>query len=119
MDAVLAYRGDMRVAVVPCQDRQQQGREHRALARGMVALVLKRTVRDPAIKQPADLQKLNEERQLSQRCDGSRRIPFHVDPAPERIDRDRRLLARQRLVCCFTHRVSPTVIGNAPLTRSQ
>ena len=92
MDAVIAYRGAMRVAVVSREDRSEKGREHRPLVRGVVALILKRTVPHPAIEHAADLQKLNEEGQLSQRRHGSRRIPFHVDPATERIERDRRIL---------------------------
>lgn len=57
--------------------------------------------------------------ELAWRRDGRLLIPFHMDPAAERIEGHRLLWGRQGLALCFTHGVSPFLLNFAALTRSQ
>ena len=50
----------MRVPVVAGEDRQQQGRQHRARIRRVVAVVGQRAVRHPRIEYAAHLEELDE-----------------------------------------------------------
>jgi len=111
----MTNRRDLCVPVVAGKDRQQQGRQHRAFIRRVVAVVGQQAVRHPRIEYSAHLEELDEERQLSERCG---RIPFDVDPAPERIECNRPVLSNHGLVCCLTHWVTPFVPRHAPLLRS-
>ena len=87
----------MRVAVVAGEDRQQQGGQHRAFIRRVVAVVGQRAIRHPGLEHAAHFEKLDEERQLSERCDRRGRIPFDVDSPPERIERNRPVLPAKAL----------------------
>ena len=64
MNAVLADAGDVRVAMMTGQDRQEEGCEHGPLVRGVVADVMEGTVFNPGIKDATDLQEVDEEGQL-------------------------------------------------------
>ncbi len=105
----MANRCNMRVAVVAGEDRSQQGGQHRARIRRVVAVVGQRAVRHPGLEQAAYLEKLDEDGQLSEWCDRCGGIPFDVDSAPERIECDRPVLPDQGLAWCFTHWVTPFV----------
>jgi hypothetical protein len=89
VDAIMANRRNMRVAVVSGEDRPQQGRQHRALIRRVVAVVGQRAICDPGLEQATHFEKLDEERQLSKRGHRCSRVPLHVDPATECIECNR------------------------------
>ena len=75
----------MRIALMPGQNRQQQSAQDVALGRRVRAGQRQRTVRHPGIEQAAQLEKLDEERQLPERRRRRRRVPFDVHPPAEGI----------------------------------
>ena len=99
---VIANRRDMRVAVVPREDRPHEGRQHRTLARRTVALVSARAVCHPSIEQAAYFEKFVKHGNCP-----SGVIPLNVDPATKRIQRNRHFLHCQCLAFRFTDRVTP------------
>ena len=99
---IAAQRGDVGVAPMTRQNRQQHGAKQIALARGIRARQRQWAVRDPAIEQPALLQVLDEERQLAQGRHRRRRVPLHVNPTGIGVG-DRRPPLNLRL---FTLRVN-------------
>ena len=82
---VAAQRGDMRVALMPGQNRQQQSAQDVALGSRVRAGQRQRTVPNPGIEQAAELEELDEERQLPERRRRRTRVPLDVHPAAEGI----------------------------------
>ena len=82
---VTAERGDVRVAAMAGQGRQQQRSEQVALARGIRAAQPQRAVGHPGVKQATLLQVVDEKRQLPERCDRGGGVPFHTHPTAERV----------------------------------
>ena len=89
VDAVMAHRRDVRVAVVASKDRQQRGGEHGGVIRRVVAVGGQRAVRHPGLEQATHLEKLDKERQLSQWGHGFRRVSLHGDSPPEGVECNR------------------------------
>ena len=91
---------------MPGQNRQQQRPQNVAFGRRVRAQQRQRTVRHPGIEQPAELEELDEERQLPERRRRRRRVPFDVHPAAKAIgtqtNRFRQIFYRRLL----TRRVS-------------
>jgi hypothetical protein len=77
---IAAQRGDMRVAAMPGQHRQQHGAEQVALLRRIRTGERKRTVRHPGVEQPGLFEVVDEEGQLPERRDWRRRVPPNMHP---------------------------------------
>ena len=86
MHAVFPNLGDMGIAVMPDEDRKQEGRQHGLLIGGVVARIAQWAVCYPGLKETAHLQELDKEGQLHQRGDGVARIPLDVDTTAKRIE---------------------------------
>jgi hypothetical protein len=85
---IAAERGDVRIAAMARQHRQQHGAEQVALGAGIRAGKRQGTVSYPGVEQSGLFEVVDEERQLPERRDRGRRIPLDVDPAGEGV-RDR------------------------------
>ena len=83
MDAVMANRRDMRIAVVASEDREQHRRQHGALLRRVIAVVGEWAIGHPRLEDAAHLEKLDEEGQLAEWRDGRSWIPLDVDRPPK------------------------------------
>ena len=81
--AVAAQRRDMGVALAPARHRQHRRAQNIPLLRRVRAHITQRTIRYQRIKQPARLQIMNEERQLSERRHRRLVVPLH----PHRTDK--------------------------------
>jgi hypothetical protein len=101
-----AQRGDVRVAPMARQHGEQHGAEQVAFGGGIRAGERQRTVRHPGVEQSGLLEIVDEERQLPERRDRGRRIPFDVNPAGKGV-RDRRPSLNHRL---FTRRLSKNIL---------
>jgi hypothetical protein len=76
-DAVAAQPGDVRVAPLTVQDRQQPGAQHILRLRCVRAGVVHRTAPDPAFEHSANFQKLGKKRQLAHRRGTSAFVPAY------------------------------------------
>lgn len=121
-DAVAAQSGDVRVAPLPVQNRQQPGAQHIPRLRRVRAGVGHRTVRDPAFEQSAHFEKFGKERQLPQRRGAASFVPAHLVATTGRCQTHlarcgchvrNRIRHRQNdatgLGFAFTHRVTPYI----------
>ena len=74
-------RGDVGVAPMTGQHRQQHGAEQVTLARCVWAAQPERAVRHPGLEQAGLLEIVDEEGELAERRDRRRGVPFDMDPA--------------------------------------
>jgi hypothetical protein len=94
VDPVGADRGDVRVATLAGQHRQQQRPQQVDVGRGVGRAPRQRALFHPGLEEFGRLEEFDEEGQLAQRGDSRLRIPLHVDPPAEGFDRQRHLLAQ-------------------------
>ena len=88
-DPVAAQRRDVRIALVSSQHRQHRRAQNVAGLGRIRALVVQRTIGDERIEQTRSLQKVDEERQLTQRRESRRVIPFDPHRTGETVDHQR------------------------------
>ncbi len=113
IDRVAAQRGDVGVAPMPSQHRQQHRSQYVPLRRRVRARQIERTPGYPAVKQTALLQVLNEKRELPKRrhCRPLTCLPLHVNPAAKRVGNHRLGLLNlyQRLLTRRVCRNQPSI----------
>jgi len=73
----------MGVTLMAALDRQHRRTQHVALGRRIPAGPAHRAFLHPEIEQTADLAEVGEERQLPERCDRRRGVPFDVHATTE------------------------------------
>jgi hypothetical protein len=77
---------DMRVTLVPGQDRQHRRTKHVAILRRVRACVMQRAIRDESVEQTRCFQKVDEERQLSQRRQRRPGVPLNANRTSETVE---------------------------------
>ena len=106
---VAAQPGDVGVAIVARQYRQQPCAQHIALAMGVGTGVAQGAAIDPGVIHARGGQELGEEGQLCIRCGAGAVIPLHVNSTARRVHRHGiqcLRLNRQLTPLCFTHLVT-------------
>ena len=86
--AVAAQRRDMRIALVAGQHRQHRRPQHVARLGRVRARVVQRAIRDERLEQTRRLQKIDEERQLAERRESRRMVPFDPHRTGETVHND-------------------------------
>ncbi len=110
VDAVPAQRADVRIALVTGENREHGRAQDIAVARGIGAGEHQRAALHPGLEQPADLQKLGEERQLPERRHRRLRVPLNVYAAAKRIHRHRAGSRYQRGTFSLTRWVTALIV---------
>jgi hypothetical protein len=79
IDRVAAQRRDVGVAPMPGQHREHHGAEDITLVRSVRACVFQRAIRYKVVEHRAQLEKIDEERQLAKRRQRRAAVPFDMD----------------------------------------